>query len=251
MTSQRKPIIAGNWKSNPKTVQQVNELCSAFNALEFDNSKVDVVICPTALHVAAVSNTLNPRIKVGTQNVSKTEEGAFTGEVTVNMVKDLGYEWTIIGHSERRHKFGETNEELTLKVKLAQQAGLKVMFCIGELLEERQAGKTTEVIKEQLLALIPGVSDWSRIVIAYEPVWAIGTGVVATPQQADEAHKDVRKVLAEAVSQEVADAIRIQYGGSVTPDNCKELMALSDVDGFLVGGASLKPSFVEIIKSAM
>lgn len=245
----RKPVIAGNWKSNPKTPEQVNELATAFNAFDLDQSKVDVIICPTALHVVGLRQILKSEYSVGTQNISKFEEGAYTGEITANMVKALGYEWTIIGHSERRHKYGETHAELQEKVKLAQKAGLKTMFCIGELLDDRQGGKTADVIKQQMLDLIPGVSDWSSIVIAYEPVWAIGTGVVATPEQADEAHKIVRQILAENVSAEVAENTRIQYGGSVTPDNCKELLALPNVDGFLVGGASLKPTFVDIIKS--
>jgi len=246
----RKSIIAGNWKSNPKTPEQINELATAFNACEFDKSKLDVVVCPPAIFMPHLKQQLNERISVGCQNVSKHQEGAFTGEITSNQVAAAGYEWTIIGHSERRHKYGETDAELQEKVKLAQTAGLKVMYCIGELLDDRQAGNTGKVIKEHVSALIPAVTDWSRIVIAYEPVWAIGTGVVATPEQADEAHKMVREILSEQVSPEVAENIRIQYGGSVTPENCKQLMALPNVDGFLVGGAALKPSFVEIIKSA-
>lgn len=252
----RKPIIAGNWKSNPKTVEEIATLCQAFNQCGVDASKVDVVICPTALHCAVASNYLTAAgpIKVGVQNVSKTAEGAYTGEITANMVRDSGIEWAIIGHSERRHKFGETNKDLVEKVKLANAVpGLNIMFCIGELLEEREQNRTVDVIKEQVQALVtPGVvSDWSRMVLAYEPVWAIGTGKVATPQQADEAHKCVRQVLTDAGLGEVAASIRILYGGSVTPDNCKELIALPDVDGFLVGGASLKPSFVDIIRCAV
>lgn len=247
----RKPIIAGNWKSNPKSPQAIKDLAAAFNAVDFDPMTLDVVVCPTNVHLALARSEFKSEIYVGAQNVNNKGEGAYTGHVTAAMIKELGFEWTIIGHSETRHGDGDSNEKIAEKLKMAQEEGLKVMFCIGELLTEREAGKTIDVIREQLLAAIPSVKDWSRIVIAYEPVWAIGTGVVATPAQADEAHGWVRQVLAENVSKEVADSTRIQYGGSVNPENCKELIALPNVDGFLVGGAALKPTFTEVIKSAM
>lgn len=244
----RKPIIGGNWKCNPKNAAGVDELISAFNGCGFDSSKVDVVICPTAVHIAQCKSKFDAKINVSSQNCSKEAEGAFTGEITVGQLMDLGINWTLIGHSERRAKYGETNDDLAKKVEKAQEAGINVIFCIGEQLEERNAGKTKDVCKEQLLAVVPKIKDWSKIVIAYEPVWAIGTGVVATTEQAQESQKDCRQIIADAVSQEVADAVRIQYGGSVSPDNCNDLIACPDVDGFLVGGASLKPTFTTIIE---
>merc|ERR1719436_1172396 len=155
--------------------------------------------------------------------------------------------WTLIGHSERRTKYGESDEMTAAKVEQCQAAGIKVIFCIGELLEEREGGKTDEVNKRQLAAVLPKIRNWDDIVIAYEPVWAIGTGKVATPEQAQETHAAIRAHLREAVSADVAEKVRIQYGGSVTPDNCAELIAKPDIDGFLVGGASLKPTFMDII----
>ncbi|CAD7941750.1 unnamed protein product [Amoebophrya sp. A25] len=246
---QRKPIIGGNWKSNPATVKAIGELLDSFNSAGFDAEKVDVVLAATALHIPLVKEKLDAKFKVAAQNCSKEKEGAFTGEITCGMIADCGLEWTLVGHSERRHKYGETDADMALKVEKALAAGLNVIMCIGELLEERQAEKTTDVCKTQLLAIAPKVSDWSKVVIAYEPVWAIGTGVVATPQQAQDAHKACREILASAVSAEVAASVRIQYGGSVTPDNCAELMSCPDVDGFLVGGASLKPTFMDIVKT--
>mmetsp|Transcript_19865 Transcript_19865/g.50107 ORF Transcript_19865/g.50107 Transcript_19865/m.50107 type:complete len:254 (-) Transcript_19865:485-1246(-) len=245
----RKPIVGGNWKSNPATKVAIEDLIGAFNKATIDPAKVEVVVAATALHIPMVMEKMQPTIKIAAQNCSKEKEGAFTGEITCTMMKDMGLEWTLIGHSERRHKYGETNADMALKVEKALAAGISVIFCIGELLEERQGGKTNEVCKEQLLAVIPKISDWSKVVIAYEPVWAIGTGVVATPEQAQETQKACREIIAEAAGAEVAAAVRIQYGGSVTPDNCAELMACPDVDGFLVGGASLKPSFMDIVST--
>ena len=210
-----------------------------------------MIIFPTAVHIAKTKELFSGSdIEVGGQNCSKEKEGAFTGEITAGMFVDLGLKWVLIGHSERRHKYGETNEDIAKKIELAQEAGICVTFAIGELLEEREAGKTVDVCKEQILAVVPKVKDWSKIVIAYEPVWAIGTGVVATVEQAQEAHAACRAILKEAVSAEVADSVRIQYGGSVSPDNCEALIKCPDVDGFLVGGASLKPTFMDIVKAA-
>ncbi|CAD7956579.1 unnamed protein product [Amoebophrya sp. A120] len=244
----RKPIVGGNWKSNPATKAAIVELATKWNETSVDTSKVDVVVATTALHIPLAMDTLDKaKFKVSAQNVSKEKEGAFTGEITAGMLKDMGLEWTLIGHSERRHKYGETDADLAMKTEKALAAGLNVIFCIGELLEERQGGKTEEVCKTQLLAVIPKITDWSKVVIAYEPVWAIGTGVVATPEQAQDTQKACREIIAEAAGADVAAAVRIQYGGSVTPDNCAELMSCPDVDGFLVGGASLKPSFMDIV----
>merc|ERR1719460_2264396 len=164
------------------------------------------------------------------------------------MVKDMGFEWTLVGHSERRTRYGETDADCAEKVALCQQHGLKVMFCIGESLEEREKGVTDEVNARQLTAIIPKVKNWDGIVIAYEPVWAIGTGKVATPDQAQEAHAAIRAFLASAVGSDVAAKMRIQYGGSASPGNCGELISKPDIDGFLVGGASLKPAFTKMIE---
>merc|ERR1719259_570621 len=164
-------------------------------------------------------------MQVASQNVSATGFGAFTGEFAAEHLKDFGIVWTLIGHSERRTKYGETDEITAAKVAKCQENGIKVIFCIGELLEEREANKTDEVNKRQLAAVIPKIKNWDDIVIAYEPVWAIGTGKVATPDQAQDAHAAIRKMIASAVSQEVADGVRILYGGSVSPENSKELIA--------------------------
>eukprot|EP00918_Siedleckia_nematoides_P015010 GHVU01032572.1.p1 GENE.GHVU01032572.1~~GHVU01032572.1.p1 ORF type:complete len:169 (+),score=33.73 GHVU01032572.1:356-862(+) len=166
------------------------------------------------------------------------------------MLEDANIEWTLIGHSERRQYYGETDEVVAKKVEIVQASKVKASVCIGETLEERNAGKTTEVVTRQLKAAMPMIKDWDRIVIAYEPVWAIGTGVVATPKQAQETHAVIRKVLTEGVGADIAAKVRVVYGGSVTDQNCNELGKEPDIDGYLVGGASLKPVFLDIIKSS-
>jgi len=244
----RKPIVGGNWKCNPGKLEDAMKLVEAWKEKPFDKDKIDVVICPTALHISSVKGPIEALgMQVSAQNMSKTDMGAFTGEWTASQLTDMGVTWTLIGHSERRAKYGETDEETAIKVEKCQAAGVKVLFCIGELLEEREAGKTDEVNKRQLAAILPKVTKWDDIVIAYEPVWAIGTGKVATPEQAQETHAAIRAYMKEAVSEEVASKVRIQYGGSVTPENCGELISKPDIDGFLVGGASLKPNFTTII----
>merc|ERR1719384_1263050 len=187
---------------------------------------------------------------VASQDVSATGFGAFTGVVAAEHLADMGVGWTLVGHSERRSKYGDTDDVTAKKVKACQEKGLMCVLCIGESLEERESGKTDEVNKRQLAACIPEIKDWSLMVIAYEPVWAIGTGKVATPDQAQETQAAIRAFIAEAVSGEVADRVRIQYGGSVTPDNCADLISKPDIDGFLVGGASLEASFMEIVAIA-
>uniref|UniRef100_A0A7S1PM74 Triosephosphate isomerase n=1 Tax=Alexandrium catenella TaxID=2925 RepID=A0A7S1PM74_ALECA len=242
----RKPIVGGNWKCNPGKMADVEALLGAWKSV--DKDKCDVVICPTALHLGFVKEKIEAlNMMVATQNVSKTGMGAFTGEWSAEHLKDMNVAWTLIGHSERRSKYGETDEETAVKVEKCQEAGIKVIFCIGELLEEREGGKTDAVNQRQLAAVIPKVKNWDDIVIAYEPVWAIGTGKVATPEQAEETHAAIRKYMETAVSAEVAAKIRIQYGGSVSPDNCADLISKPNIDGFLVGGASLKPSFMDVI----
>merc|ERR1711907_743094 len=241
----RRKILGGNWKSNPSTRADADKLCKAFAGVTFDASKCEVVIFPTALHGDFVQNGLaGTPIEVGTQNCSKTGSGAFTGEWTAEMIADAGFTWTLIGHSERRTKYGETDEDTALKVEKALAAGLRVCLCIGETLEERESGKTDAVNQRQLAACIPKVRDWDKMVIAYEPVWAIGTGKVATPQQAQDTQKAVREYIRAQCGDAVANNLRIQYGGSANPANCGELIGQPDIDGFLVGGASLKPEFM-------
>jgi triosephosphate isomerase len=248
----RTPILGGNWKCNPAKLGDATKLVEAWKEKAFDKEKCEVVICPTALHCMSLKDSLEAMgMQVSAQNVSKTDTGAFTGEWTAGQLTDIGVTWTLIGHSERRTKYGETDEDTAVKTEKALAAGLKVILCIGEQLDEREAGKTDEVNKRQLAAVIPKITNWDSIVIAYEPVWAIGTGKVATPDQAQEAHAAIRAYLKEAVSAEVADKVRIQYGGSASPDNCGELYKKPDIDGFLVGGASLKPAFMDMVTTVI
>lgn len=245
--SGRKPVVGGNWKCNPATVADAQKLLEAWKATPVPGS-VEVFICPIAMHIPVVKAELEGQGMITcAQNVSATGFGAFTGEIAAEHLEDMGVGWTLVGHSERRTKFGDTDEVTAAKIAKCQEKGLKAVLCIGEQLEEREAGKTDEVNKRQLAACLPKITNWDNIVIAYEPVWAIGTGKVATPEQAQDTQAAIRAYLREAVSAEVADAVRIQYGGSVTPDNCAELITKPDIDGFLVGGASLKPTFMEII----
>lgn len=188
-------------------------------------------------------------IGIAAQNCYKVAKGAFTGEISPAMVKDCGCEWVILGHSERRNVFGEPDQLISEKVGHALEAGLKVIPCIGEKLEDREGNRTQEVVFAQMKALLPNISDWSRVVLAYEPVWAIGTGKTASPEQAQEVHADLRQWLRDNVNAEVAESTRIIYGGSVSAGNCQELAKKGDIDGFLVGGAALKPDFVQIINA--
>jgi triosephosphate isomerase len=247
----RKPIVGGNWKCNG-TLESNSELIESLNAGTWDEGAIDVVICPVALQALSVQEKVKPSIKVALQNLSETGAGAFTGEMSAEQIKDAGLKWVVIGHSERRSLYGESNEVCATKLKRALGAGLKVLFCIGEQLPERESGKTNEVCAEQLAPVFAlGLKQdfWENVVIAYEPVWAIGTGKVATPAQAQETHEFIRKHIAEKKSESLANKLRIQYGGSVNVENCGELMACPDIDGFLVGGASLKPDFVKIIQT--
>lgn len=213
------------------------------------NPDTEVVVgCPQC-YLSYVRENLPEEIGVAAQNCYKVPKGAFTGEISPAMIKDCGCEWVILGHSERRNVFDESDELISQKVGHALEAGLKVIPCIGEKLEERENNQTDEVVFAQMQALLPNISDWSRVVIAYEPVWAIGTGKTATPEQAQDVHAKLRNWLSENVSSEVAESCRIIYGGSVSPANCAELAKMGDIDGFLVGGASLKPDFVTIINA--
>mmetsp|Transcript_32325 Transcript_32325/g.52023 ORF Transcript_32325/g.52023 Transcript_32325/m.52023 type:complete len:379 (+) Transcript_32325:111-1247(+) len=250
MSSVRKPIIGGNWKCNPKTLAEATALLSEWKTVSFDKRKIDVYVCPMMPHLLKVKPVMQKMgISACAQNCSKTAEGAFTGEVSVGQLADARVDWTLVGHSERRAKYGESDQDVADKVEKALAAGLKVVVAIGESLEEREGGKTNEVNERQLAPVLKSikVEEWSKIVIAYEPVWAIGTGKVATPDQAEETQAAIRAYIAKAVSDEVAEKVRIQYGGSVTPENCAELISKPNIDGFLVGGASLKASFMDII----
>lgn len=245
----RKYCLGANWKSNPASLSVVKELCEAFKACSFDTNKVEVVLCTTAIHGDYVIEALKDSpIEVAMQNISKTGQGAYTGEITPKMAKEVGYTWCLIGHSERRALYGETIDDTCAKLKAAQEADMKIMFAIGESLEERKGGKTDEVNQAQLGPALPLVTDWDKFVIAYEPVWAIGTGVVATPEQAQETQLNIRKFVETKMGAEVAAKVRIQYGGSASPDNIAGLAPNPDIDGFLVGGAALKPTFTKMIE---
>jgi len=247
----RKFFVGGNWKCNGTTTS-LTELCLAWKAADTpDLEKVEVVIATPAVHAHLAREKLPDGFKVSLQNCWIGKGGAYTGEVSAEMIADLGYEWVVLGHSERRNiqELKESDETVATKTAYALSQGLGVIACIGELLEEREAGKTQDVNERQLKAIADKVSDWSKVVIAYEPVWAIGTGKVATPEQAQEVHAALRAWLSSNVSAEVAASTRIIYGGSVSPKNCDELAVQPDVDGFLVGGASLKPDFTTVIAS--
>lgn len=249
----RKIFIGGNWKSN-NTLEESKNIVSWLNKVEFDAEKVEVLIAPPCLHIPSIKEALtNHSIFISAQNISAYGFGAYTGEISYKHLADFGIEWTLLGHSERRSLFHETSEEVAAKTKLAVENKLKVVLCVGEKLEEREAGKTFAVVEEQLnavIALLKDKASWDSIVVAYEPVWAIGTGKVASPAQAQEVHAFTRKFLAEKLGQEVASTLRIIYGGSVNEKNSSELLQQEDIDGFLIGGASLKPAFAEIITSA-
>jgi len=251
----RKTIIAGNWKMY-KTIKEAIELSTALKRelFKLDMQALDVVLCPPFTALSEVAEVIDETgIYLGAQDIYWLDEGAFTGEVSGKMLKDAGCSFVIIGHSERRQFFAETNESVNKKLKAALANGLTPIVCVGEKLNEREGGKTFDILKDHLQGALSGLSaeEVLRIVIAYEPVWAIGTGKTATPAQAQEVHKYIRDLLHKLYNQEVASEVRIQYGGSVKPDNITELMRQPDVDGALVGGASLKTeSFSEIVKQA-
>ncbi len=243
----RKPLIAANWKMN-KTIAETEAFLDAFLPAVAKVADVDVIIAPpfTALSAAA-AKMKTASAKLAAQNVFYEEKGAFTGEVSPVMLIDTGCEAVIIGHSERRHILKESDEIINKKIKASLAHGLEVLFCVGELLAEREAGKTNEVLHTQITAGLAGIPA-EGIVVAYEPVWAIGTGKTATPEQAQEAHNFIRSLLAVKYGGAAA-TIRILYGGSVTPDNIAGLMTCPDIDGALVGGASLKPdSFAQLVQ---
>jgi triosephosphate isomerase len=247
----RRPIIAGNWKMF-KTRSETSAFFDALIPLIQDVEHCEIVVAPsfTALSTA-VEETDGTRVEISAQNVHWEEQGAFTGEVSVRMLLDAGCTYTIIGHSERRQYFGETDEWVDKKTRAAVKGGLKAIVCVGEMLSERDAGQALDVVRRQVRSGLGRLteSDLSHIIVAYEPVWAIGTGRTATPEIAAEMHAEIRKTFAETYNAAAADALRILYGGSVKPDNISALMNKEDIDGALVGGASLDPaSFAAIIK---
>ncbi|KAK6533471.1 triosephosphate isomerase [Orbilia ellipsospora] len=242
-------FVGGNFKANG-SLKSIETIVSNLNAAKLDPN-TEVVIAPPSIFLLSTAASASNGVKVSAQNVFDKPDGAWTGELTTKMLIDHNIEWVILGHSERRTIFKESSEFIAEKTKAALDAGLKVILCIGETLQEREAGQTLNVCCEQLKAVADKINDWSNVVIAYEPVWAIGTGKVATTEQAQEAHKGIRDWLASTVSSQAAEATRILYGGSVTEKNCKELATQPDIDGFLVGGASLKPAFVDIINSKL
>ncbi|MCM1311482.1 MAG: triose-phosphate isomerase [Roseburia sp.] len=239
----RKKIVAGNWKMN-KNLQEGVALAKELNeALAADKPNCDVIICTPFIHLAPVSDIIDHNvIGLGAENCADKASGAYTGEVSAEMVKSTGAEYVILGHSERRGYYGETYDILKEKVQLALANGLKVIFCIGESLEEREANKQNEVVKAELEGSVFNLSaeDFAKVVIAYEPIWAIGTGKTATSDQAEEIHAYIRSVIAEKYGNEVAENTSILYGGSCKASNAPELFAKADIDGGLIGGASLK-----------
>ena len=245
----RVQLMAGNWKMH-KTSAEAVSLVEGLKPQLAPVKDMEVVVCPPFTALGAVARALaGSAIGLGAQNLYWEKEGAFTGEVSAPMLADLGCTYVIVGHSERRQHFGETDEIVQRKARAAVNAGLRPIVCLGESLREREAGTTFDVLEAQVKGSLRGLSGDSGIVVAYEPVWAIGTGRTATPAQAQEAHAFIRKLLESLLSPAAAAATRILYGGSVKPDNVRDLMAQPDVDGALVGGASLDPnSFGKIVR---
>jgi len=249
----RKIIIAGNWKLNHTSLEAIN-LVNGLKRQLYDVNDVDIVVCPVFTVLSEVREVLNEsNIALGAQDLHWEDSGAFTGEVSAPMLKDTGAEYVIIGHSERRQFFNETNQTVNKKIKAALKWELTPIVCVGESLQERELGKTFDVVKSQCEESLAGfgAEELVKMIIAYEPVWAIGTGKTATSAQAQEVHQLIRKILIKLSDEKVASAIRIQYGGSVKPENIAELISQPDIDGALVGGASLKEdSFAQIVKNS-
>lgn len=255
MSSAKRSLIGGNWKCNG-TTSQIADIVQILNDGGAYPARSEVVIAVPLLHLKSTQGLLTrPDISLASQDVGLNGMGAYTGEHSAEMLVDSGIQWTLTGHSERRAGFGgqpgESSDVVARKTARAVQYGLSVIVCIGEQLAERDSGVTMDVCRSQLepvIAALKSADDWTKIVVAYEPVWAIGTGKVATPEQAEETHLQIREYLASQLSEEIAQALRIIYGGSVSAKTCAGLIACPNIDGFLVGGASLKPEFVDIIK---
>jgi triosephosphate isomerase (TIM) len=249
----RNKVIAGNWKMhNDNSAAQ--QLASQIKIRTTDIKHTDIILCPPFTALTVVHDVINDsKISLGAQNVYWEKSGAFTGELSADMIKSTGATYVIVGHSERRQYFGETDETVNKRTKAALEAGLKVIVCVGESLDQRESGITANVVEAQVTGGLSGLTteQMEDIIIAYEPVWAIGTGKVATPEQAQEVHAHIRGLVQKQFGSQVAEALRIQYGGSVKPDNADSLLSQPDIDGALVGGACLKAeAFVPIIQSA-
>jgi triosephosphate isomerase len=247
----RKPMIAGNWKMN-KTLSEAVDFVRQLKPLVADVRDIEIIVAPPFTALQAISREIEgSTIELAAQDVFWEASGAYTGEISPIMLKDVGCRHVIIGHSERRQYFGETNESVQKKIKASLAMGLHPIICVGEALEEREAGRTFDMVKNQVIQCLEGFSpdEMERMTVAYEPIWAIGTGKTATPQQAEEVHAFIREQLAQITNRQVSEEVRIQYGGSVNPDNISDLMVQPNIDGALVGGASLKAeSFSRIVK---
>jgi len=250
----RKKVIAGNWKMNNDLSESQNLISKLISGLSNEKVNCDVIVCPPFTSLSEANSLLKKSIiKLGAQNMYFEENGAFTGEISASMLKNTGCEYVILGHSERRTIFGETDQVINKKIKKALQSNLLPIFCVGESLQERESEVTNDIIKRQITEGLKNISsaEMQKIIIAYEPVWAIGTGKTASPQQAEDVHAFIRGLVKSLYSNEIAEGLVIQYGGSVKPDNAKELLSQKDIDGALVGGACLKSeSFIGIIKAA-
>jgi len=249
----RQPLVAGNWKMY-KTPSEATELVRELKEKAKDLNGVRVVVCPPFSSICSVKKELGRgQIAIGAQNCHWDDEGAYTGEVSAKMLADSGCEYVIVGHSERRHLFRETDEIINMKLKQALKEGLTTILCVGETWQEKESGNTEKVVEEQIKKGLNGIDREliSKVVVAYEPVWAIGSGKNATPDQARQAHQFIRKLINELYGIETAEQMLVIYGGSVNPENAKELLQTEDVDGALVGGASLKSEqFLRIISAA-
>lgn len=246
----RKNIVAGNWKMNTNVAEGIALAKDVNEALKGFQKNCDVVICVPFTHLVPVADLIDKSLLgLGAENCSEHAKGAYTGEVSADMVKSTGADYVIIGHSERRQYFGENNSQLNAKVRLALENGLTPIFCVGEVLEDRENGSYNDIVTSQMNALFDlSADDFSKIIIAYEPVWAIGTGKTATADQAEDMHSHIRKVIAERYGDDIADNTSILYGGSCKPENARELFSKPDVDGGLIGGAALKAdSFMGIV----
>lgn len=249
----RRKVVAGNWKMN-KDLSSTIELISAIkNELSKSETSTEVIVSPPFTSLESASTVLKgSSINLGAQNMHYEDSGAFTGEISAEMLKSVGCQYVILGHSERRTLFGESDEMINKKIKKAVSAGLKPIFCVGETLEERESDSTEKVIETQIREGLAGLkeTELSELIIAYEPVWAIGTGKTATPQQAQDVHQFIRNLISDLFSNNFAEKLVIQYGGSVKPDNAAELFSQPDIDGGLIGGASLKAdAFLAIVNS--
>ena len=248
----RRIIIAGNWKMNKTVAEAVDLVAGIKNGLP-ENSAVEVVVCPPFTALKTVGDELvGTKIGLGAQNMHWEKSGAYTGEVSAEMLREALCQYVILGHSERRAYFGETDEVVNKKAQAALAMKLHPIICVGETLEEREAGRMKEVVETQVRGSLAdlGEKGWKEVVVAYEPVWAIGTGKTATPEQAQEVHAFIRSIIADMAGKEIADGMRIQYGGSMKPANAKELLGQPDIDGGLIGGAALKAdTFLDIIKA--